>query len=120
MKFDQHTLVLLVRPPDAPELSEQEADALQDAHLAFRADLRDRGYLIAGGPLVDQDDERLRGISVMSVDPATAREVCSADPAVRAGRLAVQVMTWMVPAGNIRFENVRAPRSMTEVVADST
>jgi uncharacterized protein len=50
----------------------------------------------------------------MSVDPATARELCSADPAVRAGRLAVQVMTWMVPAGNIRFENVPAPRSLAE------
>jgi uncharacterized protein len=118
MKFDQHTLVLLVRPPDAPELSEQEAEALQDAHLAFRADLRDQGYLIAGGPLLGQDDERLRGISVMSVDPATARELCSADPAVRAGRLAVQVMTWMVPAGNIRFEDVPAPRSMAEAAAD--
>ena len=118
MRFDQHTLVLLVRPPDAPELSEEEADALQDAHLAFRADLRDQGYLIGGGPLVDQDDERLRGISVMSVDPAMAREVCSADPAVRAGRLAVQVMTWMVPAGNVHFANVPAPRSMAEASAD--
>jgi uncharacterized protein YciI len=114
MKFDQHTLVLLVRPPDAPELSPEEADALQDAHLAFRADLRDQGYLLGGGPLLDQDDERLRGISLMSVDPATARELCGADPAVRAGRLAVQVMTWMVPAGNIRFENVPAPRSSAE------
>jgi uncharacterized protein YciI len=118
VKFDEHTLVLLVRPPDAPELSEEEADALQDAHLAFRAELRDQGYLVAGGPLVDQDDERLRGVSVMSVDPATARELCSADPAVRAGRLAVQVMTWMVPAGNVRFENVPAPRSMAEAAAD--
>ncbi|MBU2669879.1 YciI family protein [Actinoplanes bogorensis] len=117
MNFDRHTLVLLVRPPDAPELSDAEADALQDAHLAFRADLRDRGYLIGGGPLVDQDDERLRGISVMTVDPETARELCSADPAVRAGRLAVEVMTWMVPAGNVHFENVRAPRSMAEVSA---
>jgi uncharacterized protein YciI len=119
MKFDQHTLVLLVRPPDAPELSDEEADALQDAHLAFRADLRDQGYLLGGGPLVDQDDESLRGISVMSVDPATARELCAADPAVRAGRLAVRVMTWMVPAGNVHFENVPAPRSMAEATADS-
>jgi hypothetical protein len=62
VKFDQYTLVLLVRPPDAPELSPEEADALQDAHLAFRADLRDQGYLLGGGPLRDQDDERLRGI----------------------------------------------------------
>jgi uncharacterized protein YciI len=118
MKFDQHTLVLLVRPPDAPELSEQEADALQDAHLAFRADLRDQGFLLGGGPLLDQDDERLRGISVMSVDPDTAREMCNADPAVRAGRLAVQVMTWMVPTGNVRFDNVPVPRSMAEVAED--
>ena len=33
-------------------------------------------------------------------------------------RLAVEVMTWMVPAGNIRFENVRAPRSMAEAAED--
>jgi uncharacterized protein YciI len=118
VKFDQHTLVLLVRPPDAPELSPEQADALQDAHLAFRADLRDQGYLLGDGPLLDQDDEQLRGISVMSVDPATARELCEADPAVRAGRLAVRVMTWMVPAGNIRFENVPAPRSAAEASAD--
>jgi uncharacterized protein len=118
LEFDQHTVVLSVRPPDAPELSEEEADALQDAHLAFRAELRDQGYLVAGGPLLDQDDERMRGISVWSVDPATARELCSADPAVRAGRLAVQVMTWMVPAGNIHFESVSAPRSSAEATAD--
>lgn len=118
MKFDQHTVVLLVRPPDAPELSEEEADALQDAHLAFRATLRDQGYLVGGGPLLNQDDDRLRGISVMSVDPETARELSSADPAVQAGRLAVQVMTWMVPAGNIHFENVPAPRSTSEVPED--
>lgn len=115
MKFDQHTLVLLVRAPDAPELSDAEANALQDAHLAFRAELRDQGYLIGGGPLLNPDDDRLRGISVMAVDPATARELCLADPAVRAGRLAIEVMTWMVTAGNVHFDNVPAPRSMAEV-----
>ena len=118
MQFDRHTLVLLVRPPDAPEFTEKEAAELQDRHLAFRADLRDRGYLIGGGPLVDQDDERLRGISIMMCDRQTARRLSDEDPAVRAGRLAVEVMTWMVPAGNVRFENVPAPRSMAEAVED--
>ena len=70
MQFDRHTLVLLVLRPDAPELTDEEASELQDRHLAFRADLRDRGHLICGGPLVDQDDERLRSISIWS---ATAR-----------------------------------------------
>jgi uncharacterized protein YciI len=118
MRFDQHTLVLLVRPPHAPELSDDEANALQDAHLAFRADLYEKGYIIAGGPLVDQDDERLRGISVMSVDRETARRLCNEDPAVKAGRLAVEVMTWMMPAGNIRFEPATPPRSMAEAEED--
>jgi uncharacterized protein len=117
MEFDRHTLVLLVLRPDAPELSEKEADELQDRHLAFRAELRDRG-LVAGGPLLDQDDERLRGISIWSVDPDTARRISEEDPAVQAGRLAVQVMTWMVPAGNIRFEDVSVPRSRAEAEAD--
>jgi uncharacterized protein YciI len=118
MRFDRHTLVLLVRPPDAPELSDAELDALQDAHLAHQAELRDQGHIIAAGPLIGQDDERLRGISVWSVDPETARRLYSANPAVRAGRLAVQVMTWMVPAGSVRFEPVPGPRSMAEAEED--
>jgi uncharacterized protein len=118
MQFDRHTLVLLVRRPDAPQLTDDEASELQDRHLAFRADLRDRGYLIAGGPLVDQDDERLRGISIMKCDPETARRLSSDDPAVQAGRLAVEVMTWLVPTGNVRFENVPAPRSLAEAEED--
>ena len=103
-----------------PELTDEEAAELQDRHLAFRADLRDRGYLVGGGPLVDQDDERLRGISIMKCDPETARLLSNEDPAVRAGRLAVEVMTWMVPAGNVRFENVPAPRSMAEAAGEET
>lgn len=118
MQFDRHTLVLLVLRPDAPELADEAAAELQDRHLAFRADLRDRGFLIGGGPLVDQDDERLRGISIMTCDPETARRLNNEDPAVQAGRLAVEVMTWMVPAGNVSFEKVSAPRSLAEVAED--
>jgi len=74
----------------------------------------DRGYLIGGGPLVDQDDERLRSISIWTCDAETARRLSNDDPAVQAGRLAVEVMTWMVPAGNVRFEHVPAPRSLAD------
>jgi uncharacterized protein YciI len=118
VEFDSHTVVLLIRPPDAPELTEEEADALQDAHLAHQAGLLDAGHLIAAGPLVDQDDERLRGISVLSVDAETARRLYSTDPAVQAGRLTTVLATWMVPSGNVRFERVRHPRSMKEALDD--
>jgi uncharacterized protein YciI len=118
MRFDQYTLVLLVRPPDAPELSEEDAAALQDAHLANQSRLSEQGHLIAAGPFMEQDDERLRGLSVLRVDPETARELYSTDPAVKAGRLAVEVMTWLVPSGNVRFEKVALPRSMAEATGD--
>ena len=116
MQFDRHTVVMLMLRPDAPVMSVEEAQALQDAHLAFLADEVEAGHLLAGGPPVDQDDESLRGLSVWSGDPGTARTLASADPAVLAGRLAVTVCTWMVPAGQLRFERVRVPRSIADAM----
>jgi uncharacterized protein YciI len=118
MRFDHHTIVLLVRPPDAPELSEEEAAVLQDAHLGHQAALHEQGHIVAAGPLEGQDDDRLRGITVLAVDPETARELYRTDPAVQAGRLDVEVMTWLVPAGNLRFDSVPHPRSMAEATDD--
>jgi uncharacterized protein YciI len=118
MQFDRYTVTLLTLRPDAPLMTDQQADELQDRHLAHGADLQDRGLILARGPLTEQDDERFRGFSIWSVDAATAREHAEADPAVRARRLAVEVMTWMMPAGNIQFGQVRAPRSVAEAMAD--
>jgi uncharacterized protein len=117
-KFDHATLVFLVRPPDAPVLPDDEAAALQDAHLAHQAALAAQGHVLVAGPLIEQDDERLRGICVLSVDAAQARELYSGDPAVRAGRLAIQVATWLVPAGGATFTAVRLPASMAEAMAN--
>lgn len=118
MRFDRYTVTLLTLRPDAPVMTDEQAAELQDRHLAHGADLQDRGLILARGPLTEQDDERFRGFSIWSVDAATAREYAEADPAVRAGRLAVEVMTWMMPAGNIQFAQVRAPRSVAEAMAD--
>jgi len=117
MRFDHHTVVLLVRPADAPELPADALARIQDAHLAHQAGLVEQGHVIAAGPFVDQHDKRLRGFVVLNVDPEMARELYQNDPAVRAGRLEVQVMSWMVPEGNIRFESVAVPRSMLEAAA---
>ncbi|MCI4065285.1 YciI family protein [Micromonospora sp. R77] len=117
MRFDQHTVVLLVRPTDAPDLPRDVADRLQDAHLAHQAGLVEQGAVLAAGPFLGGDDERVRGFAVLSVDPEMARELYANDPAVRAGRLVAQVMSWMVPEGNVRFERVPVPTSMLEVAA---
>jgi hypothetical protein len=118
MQVDHCTVILLTLHPDAPVMTDGEASDLQDRHLAHGADLQDRGLVLARGPLTNQDDERLRGFSIWSTDPPTARAHAEADPAVQAGRLAVEVMTWMMPAGNLQFSRVRPPRSIAEATAD--
>jgi uncharacterized protein YciI len=51
MQFDRFTVALLLLGPDAPVLDEAAAAALQDAHLAHLAELHAQGYLLAAGPI---------------------------------------------------------------------
>lgn len=100
---EEHTLVLLVRPPDAPEFTEEELDRLQVEHLTHLRDLKRRGLLIANGPLDDQTNPRVRGVSIYGVPLAEALELANADPMVRAGRLAIEGARWITAAGDARF-----------------
>lgn len=113
MDFDHLTITLLILRPDAPNLDEEAANALQDAHMSHLADLHEAGHVLAAGPL---SDEEFRGLSIMRVDPERARELKEQDPAVQAGRFAVKVIPWMVPAGAMTFSPTRFPRSLAEVM----
>jgi len=118
MQFDRFTIALLVRGPNAGQIDEATRNALQDAHLSHLADLHEARHLLAAGPLVSgNDDELLRGLSILNVEPERARALKEADAAVRAGVFSVQVLPWMVPAGAVSFSPTRFPRSMAE--ADS-
>ena len=112
--FDRFTIVLLLANPDYVPGTPAEEDALQDAHLSYLADLHAAGHLYAAGPLGGGPDRPYRGLSIMGVDPATALELKSADPAVRAGRFLIQVMPWMVPGGAIHPTPTRFPRSIAD------
>jgi hypothetical protein len=100
--LDAYELVFLVRPPHAPDYDEPALDRIQREHLAFHADLRTRGEVVTNGPLIEPPDESLRGITVDRTGSLKrARQLAEQDPAVLAGRLAVQVMTWWCPAGTM-------------------
>ena len=114
MQFDEFTIVLAMLRPDAPELDDEAAGTLQDAHMAFLADLHEAGHLLAGGPL---DDPVYRGLSIMSVGRDRALELRGRDPAVLAGRLALKAIPWTVPSGAIEFAPTRFPRSVAEAVS---
>jgi uncharacterized protein YciI len=100
---EQHTLLLLVRPPDAPDFTEEELDRLQVEHLTHLREMTRRGYLIANGPLVDQTNERVRGVSIWSLPLEEALALANEDPMVKARRLAVEGAHWITAAGAARF-----------------
>ncbi len=101
--FDVYTVVLLRRPPDAPQMSEEALDDLQARHLAYRAQLRRDGVLIVNGPLGEQSDIAMRGLSIFACSLDEARRLSDADPSVQAGRLAYDVFEWWVGAGTLAF-----------------
>lgn len=107
--FDVYTVVVLRRPAEAPDLPDDELDALQAAHLAYRAGLAREGLLVANGPFDEQSDPSYRGMSVFACDPARAAQLSDADPSVVAGRLAYDVMQWWVRAGSLAFPLARGP-----------
>lgn len=116
MEFDRFTVVLLVTPDDPPDVSEEEADRLQDAHLSHLADLHDRGVLLAAGPVGDPRGRRYyRGLSILRCEPEEALRLKGEDPAVRAGVFGLVAMPWILPAGAIHFTLTTFPRSTDDV-----
>jgi uncharacterized protein YciI len=107
--FDVHTLVLLRRPDDAPDMPEAELDALQARHLAYRAQLRRQGVLVVNGPLGEQSDIALRGLSIFACGLEEAARLSDADPSVQAGRLTYDLMEWWVATGSLAFPNAQSP-----------
>jgi uncharacterized protein len=107
--FDVYTVVLLRRPTDAPQMPDDELNALQARHLAYRAELHEQGVLVVNGPLGSQSDESMRGISIFACSPAEAARLSDDDPSVKAGRLTYDVMEWWVAADSLAFPAADRP-----------
>ena len=108
-EFDVFTLVLLRRPPNAPQMPDEELDALQARHLEYRSELRRQGVLVVNGPLGEQSDLSMRGLSIFACGLEEAARLSDGDPSVQAGRLAYDLMEWWVGAGSLAFPNVDRP-----------
>ena len=101
--FDVYTVVVLRRPDDPPTMTDEDLDALQSRHLAYRAELRRQGVVVANGPFREQTSPAYRGMSIFACDPAEAARLSDGDPSVIAGRLEYDVMEWWVGAGALAF-----------------
>jgi uncharacterized protein YciI len=99
-RFDEYELVLLWSASDRAELEPEAAERMQRQHLGHLEAMRAAGHLLVSGPLLGQPDPRLRGICIYRTGSVTATlELASSDPAVRAGQLDVEAMTWLTRPG---------------------
>ena len=102
MDLEAFELVLLRTPDNAPAYDDAELERIQKEHLAHHAALRATGQVVTNGPVRDQPDQALRGLAFYRTGSLErSRELAEADPAVRAGRLAVEIMTWYCPPGTM-------------------
>ena len=88
----KYVLALLKAGPNRDQDKEAAAE-LQRAHMANIQRLAKEGVLILAGPFLDGGE--LRGIYVFDVDTVEeARKLTETDPAIRAGRLVMELHPW--------------------------
>ena len=87
-----YVMAFLKKGPNRSQDS-TEAERLQAAHMANIRRMAEEGSLVLAGPFMD--DGELRGIYVFNVSTVdSARALTETDPAVKAGRLAMELHPW--------------------------
>jgi uncharacterized protein YciI len=98
LKLTQTFLAFLTRGEKWTPEKTPATEEIQKGHMANINKLAEMKKLVAAGPF--GDNGRLRGIFVFRVGSLEeARALTATDPAVQAGRLAVDIHPWMVPEG---------------------
>ena len=96
----QYFMGFLMRVPDKPELDSAESAEIQAAHLAYMSQNAKDGVLLMAGPFGDDGD--MRGIVIYDVaTKAEADSIINGDPAVKAGRLRIEVKPWWAAKGSV-------------------
>lgn len=98
LKLTQTFLAFLTRGEKWTPEKTPATEEIQKGHMANINRLAEMKKLVAAGPF--GDNGRLRGIFVFRVGSLEeAKALTATDPAVQAGRLAMDIHPWMVPEG---------------------
>ena len=100
----QYVMAFLKAGPNRSQDSATAAD-LQKAHMANINRMADEGKLVVAGPFMD--DGELRGIYIFNVTSVEeAQALTATDPAVQAGRLAMELHPWYGSAALIEMNDL--------------
>jgi uncharacterized protein YciI len=111
VEFDSVYIVFLRRPAYPSQYDQAKLEDIQKRHLAHLGDLYRSGKAVTAGPFDEQDDQTDRGLIVMpaSLGKEEVRRLTSDDPAVKAGRLKVEIVRWYFQKGTAVFPHPDAP-----------
>lgn len=95
----QKYFVVFLKAGPTRSQNEEEAAEIQKQHLAHLSGLYDAGHTSITGPFAG--DGEIRGIVVFNTPTLEqAKELAEQDPAVKAGRLVVEVHPWWAAKGS--------------------
>lgn len=95
--MQQYFIAFLKRGPNRSQ-SEEEANKLQEAHLAHLGKMYALGYADISGPFGDDGD--IRGMTIYNTpNIKIADSLANADPMVKAGRLVIELHPWWAAKG---------------------
>lgn len=95
--MQQYFIAFLKRGPERSQ-NKEEADSLQALHMAHLGRMYKEGYADISGPFGDDGD--IRGITIYNVPTLQmADSLANMDPAVKAGRLEIEVHPWWAAKG---------------------
>ncbi|XXF76925.1 YciI family protein [Myxococcaceae bacterium GXIMD 01537] len=111
MEFEKHYLVILVRGPAWTPEKTPETERIQEQHLAHLRRMGESGKMVIAGPFGEQQDAAYRGMCLYRTQTLEeARKLAEEDPAVKSGRLKVEVMAWYTEKGYMTFPKAPAAK----------
>lgn len=96
----QKYFVVFLKAGPKRNQNQEEAEGIQQKHLAHLQKLAEMGKTSITGPM--GDDGEIRGIVIYNTATAEeAKKLAEEDPAVQAGRLVVEVHPWWAAKGSV-------------------
>ncbi len=110
----QYVMAILKSGPNRDQ-SPEESAKLQEAHMANIGRLADEGKLVLAGPFLDENSDH-RGIYVFAVKTIDeAEKLTESDPAVKAGRLIMELHPWFGSAALMEVNEIHKQIAKEEI-----